>query len=291
MLFKLLFASVCLFLFGASLANPQTSTGQSTVPGTWEGVLQYPKQSLRIVLHITQTDNGLTATNDSPDQGAFGKPVDSISFTGSTLIFDLSRVQVHFSGDLLADGSIKGEFVQRGSGVPLVLTRSNGGAPPASGGVQNGRYHHDQTGLEFNLPAGFSVQGTYNYMNDGWQAIVTDSEDHNLNFAVWMAKRSFPANVIPTILARQVPAKIARRKGLTVYQIPAESIQKISINGQQAVKATASYQNPDGQKMTELLTWITTEHTDVHFYAMVPTNSVADLQWRFEQMVQSATVP
>jgi hypothetical protein len=292
MLFKLLFASVCLFLFGGPVANPQTSTGQSAVLGTWEGVLQYPKQTLRIVVHISQTDNGLTATSDSPDQGGFGITVDSISFTGSTLTFEITRLNVRFDGDLLPDGSVRGEFVQRGSGLPLVLARSNGAAPPASGSVQNGRYHHDQTGLEFNVPVGFSVQGTYNYMNNnGWQAILIDSEDHKLNFAVWMAKRSFPANVVPTILAKQVPAKIARRKGLTGYQIPAESIQKMSINGQQAVKATASYQNSDGQKMTELLTWITTEHTDVHFYAMVPTSSVPDLQWRFDQMVQSAMVP
>jgi hypothetical protein len=174
---------------------------------------------------------------------------------------------------------------------PQTSPQSNGAAPPASGSVQNGRYHHDPTGLEFNLPPGFSVQETDNYMNDGWQAILTDSENHNARVAVWMAKRSFPASVVPTILARQVPAKIARRKRLTGYEIPAESIQKTSINGQQGVKATARYQNPDGQKMTELLTWITTEHTDVHFYAMVPTSSAPDLQWRFDQMVQSAIVP
>jgi hypothetical protein len=85
--------------------------------------------------------------------------------------------------------------------------------------------------------------------------------------------------------------KIARRKGLIRYEIPTESVQKISINGQQAVKAAARDQNPVGQKMTELLTWITTEHTDVHFYAMVPTSSAPDLQWRFDQIVQSAIVP
>jgi hypothetical protein len=106
-----------------------------------------------------------------------------------------------------------------------------------------------------------------------------------------MAKRSFPENVIPAILASQVPAKVARRKRLTGYEIPAETIQKTSINGQQALKATARYQSRNGQKMTELLAWITTEHTDVHFYAMVPTSSVLDLQWRFDQMVQSTIVP
>ena len=62
---------------------------------------------------------------------------------------------------------------------PQTSPQSNGGAPPASGSVQNGRYHHDQTGLEFTLPAGFSVQATDDYMDDGWQAILADSDDHN----------------------------------------------------------------------------------------------------------------
>ena len=43
--------------------------------------------------------------------------------------------------------------------------------------------------------------------------------------------------------------------------------------------------------MAELLAWIITEHTEVHFYVMVPVDTLPDVQWRFDQMVQSAIVP
>ncbi len=235
----------------------------------------------------------MTATYDSPDQLSFGKAVDSIAFRGSTLTFEISRINVRFSGDLLADGTIGGEFVQRGNGVALVLARSSGAAPPASGSVKNGRYHNDQTGLEFDLPAGFSVRDTENYMNNnGWQATIVDSQRPDARIAVWMAKISLAEKRIPSIVDAQIPAKIARR---TIpdhpYQVPADSIQKMSINGRQAIKAIGRYERPDGQKMAELLTWIITEHTDVHYYAMIPADVLPEIQWRFDQMVQTAMAP
>ena len=202
----------CLFLVGAfsamsqeplrpavdSAGLPATATPEqktnSPIDGAWEGVLKLPVLTLRFVLHISGSDNGLTATFDSPNQLAYGKPVDSISFRGSTVQFEISRINVRFTGDLLADGTISGEFVQRGNGAALVLARSSGAAPPASGSVENGRYHNDQTGLEFDLPAGFSVRGTSNYMNNnGWQADLTVSQFPNTTIAaVWMAKVSIP---------------------------------------------------------------------------------------------------
>jgi len=311
---KVRIACCCLLLFGSFSATAQESRPQkavsgslpatampqqktnspSRIDGVWEGVLKLPVLTLRIVLHISGSDTGLKATYDSPDQLSFGKAVDSLSFQGSTLTFEISRIDVRFTGDLLADGTISGEFVQRGNGVELVLARSSGAAPPASGSVENGRYHNDQTGLEFDLPPGFSVRDTANYMNNnGWQATITDSQRSNAPIAaVWMAKVSLPEQRIPSVVDAQIPAKISRRSSPDhPYQIPADSIQKISINGRQAIKALGRYQQPDGQKMVELLTWIITEHTEAHFYSMIPVDRLPDVQWRFDQMVQSATVP
>jgi hypothetical protein len=307
-----LIACCCLFLFGSFSATsqesrpqkagsaglPATATPQqktnSPVDGVWEGVLKLPVLTLRIVLHISGSDTGLKATYDSPDQLSFGKAVDSISFQGSTLTFEISRINVRFTGNLLADGTIDGEFVQRGNGADLILARPSGAAPPASGSVESGRYHNDQTGLEFDLPSGFSVRDTANYINNnGWQTTITDSQRSNAPIAaVWMAKISLPEKRIPSVLDAQIPAKIARRTSPNrPYEIPADSIQKISINGRQAIKAIGRFQQPDGQKIAELLTWIITENTEVHFYSMIPVDMLPDVQWRFDQMVQSATVP
>jgi hypothetical protein len=85
-------------------------------------------------------------------------------------------IQARFNGDLMADGSISGTFFQLGStGLPLVLTRSQSVPdPPAFGRVENGRYHHDQTGLEFDVPPGFSVLGTGDYIdNEGKGRLVS----------------------------------------------------------------------------------------------------------------------
>lgn len=128
--------------------------------------------------------------------------------------------------------------------------------------------------------------------NNGWQATIVDSQRPDARIAVWMAKISLAEKRIPSIVDAQIPAKIARR---TIpdhpYQVPADSIQKMSINGRQAIKAIGRYERPDGQKMAELLTWIITEHTDVHYYAMIPADVLPEIQWRFDQVVQTAMAP
>src|SRR5580704_5788685 len=109
----------CLFLFGTLPANPQTSQSVakpaspqlSPVDGTWEGELKFPAQTLRFVLRISGSDNGLVANADSPDQNGYGLAVNSIALTGSTLTFEMARLNVAFSGDLQADGSVAGTFV------------------------------------------------------------------------------------------------------------------------------------------------------------------------------------
>ncbi|MCP5062335.1 MAG: alpha/beta hydrolase, partial [Ignavibacteriae bacterium] len=45
------------------------------ITGDWYGVLDIQGQKLRIVFHIVENDGSLTATMDSPDQGAKGIPV------------------------------------------------------------------------------------------------------------------------------------------------------------------------------------------------------------------------
>src|SRR5271166_3343517 len=170
----------CLFLLGTLPANPQTSQSVakpsvspqlSPVDGIWEGELKFPARTLRFVVRISGSDNGLVADADSPDQNGYALAVNSIALTGSTLTFEMARLNVAFSGDLQADGSVSGTFVQRGLSIPLVLTRSRSANPvtpnpPASGSVTGGRYHNDQTGIEFDLPAGFSVLSTSNYFNN-----------------------------------------------------------------------------------------------------------------------------
>ena len=79
---------------------------------------------LRIVFHITNTEDGLTATMDSPDQGAKGLPVTSVIRNGSSLILEMKQVGGRFEGKIAADlSTIEGTWAQGGSSTPFELKR------------------------------------------------------------------------------------------------------------------------------------------------------------------------
>src|SRR5579863_7146670 len=61
----------------------------SDIDGDWMGALDTGMGRLRLVLHITNTEDGLMATMDSLDQGANGLPVNSITRTGAELKFEM----------------------------------------------------------------------------------------------------------------------------------------------------------------------------------------------------------
>ena len=50
--------------------------------GDWSGDLQAGPQKLRLVLRVVRTEKGVKAGLDSPDQGARGIPVTTLSRTG-----------------------------------------------------------------------------------------------------------------------------------------------------------------------------------------------------------------
>jgi fermentation-respiration switch protein FrsA (DUF1100 family) len=96
----------------------------SDIDGTWSGTLDTGSGKLRIVFHITNTDDGLTATMDSPDQGAMGIPVTVVTRNGSSLKLELKQAGGVFEGkidDKLT--TIGGIWSQGGGSAPLVLNR------------------------------------------------------------------------------------------------------------------------------------------------------------------------
>ena len=106
----------------ASLAFAQVPA--SPVAGTWEGALETGALKLRIGVSITvQPDGQLSAKMDSPDQGAYGLPLDGVAFSGGVLTFALTRANGRFEGKLSGTGSeIEGTWTQ-GIAFPLVLKR------------------------------------------------------------------------------------------------------------------------------------------------------------------------
>ncbi len=104
------------------------SNAQS-VTGTWSGDLFVQGMKLPLVLHLHQQGDSLTATMDSPAQGANGIPVSKVMFSGNELQFEIKVIQAVYKGTLAGD-SIAGIFTQMGMSLPLTFKK--GAAKPAN---------------------------------------------------------------------------------------------------------------------------------------------------------------
>ena len=101
--------------------------------GSWSGDLKAQGMELRVVFHVEQGDDGLTATMDSPDQGATGIPVSRVSVAGDSVTFAVDRIGGTYEGALADDGAeIEGQWTQGGRSFPLTLTPASEAdtAPP-----------------------------------------------------------------------------------------------------------------------------------------------------------------
>ena len=93
------------------------------ITGEWNGLLKVQGMSLRLVFHIASNENGFKATMDSPDQGAKGIPVSSVSFLNNALTIEISAAQIKYTSESIFTDSIIGTFSQMGQKLPLNLYR------------------------------------------------------------------------------------------------------------------------------------------------------------------------
>jgi hypothetical protein len=98
------------------------------VLGSWQGALEAGPVKLRVVFNITQAaGGGLTATMDSPDQGARGIPVDSVTVTGTSLNIEVKAINGAYKGILDAAGNTAaGQWTQGPQSLPLKLVKGSG---------------------------------------------------------------------------------------------------------------------------------------------------------------------
>ncbi len=96
----------------------------SDIDGTWLGALDTGAIKLRVVFHITNTEDGLMATMDSPDQGMKGLPVSKVTRDGAALKIEAQKLGGVFDGKIAAGlASIDGTWAQGGGSLPLALHR------------------------------------------------------------------------------------------------------------------------------------------------------------------------
>jgi hypothetical protein len=119
---------IVLALAALLLVAAPASAQSDEVTGDWSGVLDLTSvmpdgPSLTVIFHITAEDGGYAATFDSPDQGAYGLPADSIGFDPATRVLHIRGQNSTYTGTMNAEGTeVAGTWSQGGRELPLVLT-------------------------------------------------------------------------------------------------------------------------------------------------------------------------
>ena len=106
-------------LTGWAQVNPTTA-----LLGSWWGKLDVGAASLTLVLHLEQADGYVTASFDSPDQGAKGIPAYKEYLSDDSLALKVEQIGMTYRARL-KDGKLDGTFTQNGMSLPLVLTKGD----------------------------------------------------------------------------------------------------------------------------------------------------------------------
>lgn len=97
---------------------------QQGIVKSWEGTLNVGMgNKLRVILNIAQNEAGkLSASLDSPDQGAKGIPVDNVSFEGGNIKLTAASIGGAYEGKVDENYTkIEGTWKQGGQSFPLEL--------------------------------------------------------------------------------------------------------------------------------------------------------------------------
>lgn len=131
--------------------------------GRWEGAIDVGGRSIRVVFRIDETGQ---AVMDSPDQGATGLPVQSVTLEGLQAVFLMPAVEGRFEGVLSADGAtLQGDLMQGAARMPLTLTRTAAVADtagPARPQTPQPPFPYSSRDVTFDNPAapGVTLAGT-----------------------------------------------------------------------------------------------------------------------------------
>lgn len=103
----------------------EPTKGEKALDGNWHGVLKVGPAEVRLIFRVTKDKDGnLKATLDSPDQGAKGIPLDSVTREGRDVKFESKAAKAVYEGQLSEDGlSIAGKWKQAGVSFALDLKR------------------------------------------------------------------------------------------------------------------------------------------------------------------------
>ena len=103
----------------------ESKPNKSAIAGDWSGVLDVGVAKVTLILHVQENPEGtLSATVDIVEQNATGIPIDSLSFDGEVLQFEIKRAFIKFEGVLAnPESEISGKYTQAGQSFSLSFER------------------------------------------------------------------------------------------------------------------------------------------------------------------------
>ena len=116
-----------LYTFALFFLPVSSIFSQQQFAGHWNGKLNVGAKALAIVFNVTASGDTLTATLDSPDQGAMGINVRSVSVAGDSIFFDIKIIGASYAAKYIAEGDsarLTGKFKQSAYSFDLTCTRS-----------------------------------------------------------------------------------------------------------------------------------------------------------------------
>ncbi len=94
------------------------------IDGTWQGEIDTGQATLHMIFHIVNTEDGLMATLDVPEQNAKGIPVTAVTRNGPMLKLEMKALGGGYDGKIAPDLSmIDGTWTQAGNSITLKLKR------------------------------------------------------------------------------------------------------------------------------------------------------------------------
>ena len=103
------------FVLAVLLAGCAT-TQQNSLAGDWSGTLNIGGGSLRLIFHITESDDGYSTTIESVDQGNSMIPT-QMELDGNSVRFTVEQLGVEYIATISGD-QIVGVFNQGGLSMP-----------------------------------------------------------------------------------------------------------------------------------------------------------------------------
>jgi fermentation-respiration switch protein FrsA (DUF1100 family) len=134
--------------------------------GSWNGILSVGAVKLPLVFHIEEKNGTYTATMDSPNQGAKGIPVTSVSVENDKITLKLTALTVVYTGTL-SGNTITGTFTQGGQSLPLNLERGVSAEIKRPQDPSEPYPYRSETIRFENHKAGIPLAGTLTFPDEG----------------------------------------------------------------------------------------------------------------------------